>query len=198
MIVSLEGTLAQKRPARIVVNVSGVGYELFVPLCTYDRLPAEGEPCRILVYHHFTDSDQRLFGFLAEEEREMFVRLLSVSGVGPKLAVSALSGLPVQDLKRALGAGDVKRISSISGIGKKTAERIIVELRDKISKGDLFAAGPNADSPLAGDSRFRDATLALGALGYKPEAARKMVESIATSAPKNASVEDLIRRALTR
>lgn len=197
MITFLDGTLVEKQPARIVVNVGGVGYEVFIPLCTFDRLPPEGGNCRILTYHHITDADQKLFGFFTEDEREMFTRLLTISGVGPKLAVSALSGLPVRELKTALINGDVKRISSISGIGKKTAERIIVELRDKFSQGDLLDSlgGANADPS---DGRLRDAALALGSLGYKLDDAQKMIKAIAINLTPNTTVEDLIRLALTK
>lgn len=198
MITFLEGRLEQKQPARIVLNVGGVGYEVFIPLCSYDRLPGEGAVCRILTYHHMTDSDQRLFGFLDEEEREMFIRLLTISGVGPKLAISALSGLPVRELKSALINGDVGRISSISGIGKKTAERIIVELRDKFTRGEQLDTLAGSGDAGAGDVRLRDAALALGALGYRPEDARKMIRSIASGLKPEMSVEDIIRLALTR
>jgi Holliday junction DNA helicase RuvA len=197
MITFLEGKLDYKQPARIVMNIGGVGYEVFIPLCSYDRLPPEGEPCRILTYHHITDAGQKLFGFFIEEEREMFTRLLTISGVGPKLAISALSGLPVRELKTALINGDVKRISSISGIGKKTAERIIVELRDKFTQGeqlDAFAGGEGE----FGDNRLRDAALALGALGYKLDDAQKMIKSVSIKLTPEMNVEDLIRLALTK
>lgn len=196
MITYLEGRLDEKQPARIVMDVTGVGYEVFIPLCSYDRLPPEGDTCRILTYHHITDADQKLFGFFDEEEREMFTRLLSISGVGPKLAISALSGLPVRELKTALINGDVKRISSISGIGKKTAERIIVELRDKFSSGEQLDALAGGEGEL-GDTRLRDAALALGALGYKPDDTQKMVKAIAIELTPDMTVEDLIRLALT-
>ena len=137
MITFLEGKLDSKQLAHVVMNVGGVGYEVTIPLSSYDQLPLEGESCRILTYHHITDVSQKLFGFCTDEEREMFRRLLTISGVGPKLAVSALSGLPVRELKNALINGDVKRISSISGIGKKTAERVILELRDKLKLDSL-------------------------------------------------------------
>jgi len=196
MITFLEGTLDEKQPARIVMNLGGLGYEIFIPLCTYDRLPAEGESCRILTYHHITDSSQKLFGFFNDEERNMFTRLLTISGIGPKIAVSALSGLPVRELKSALINGDVKRISSISGIGKKTAERIIVELRDKFSKGELLdsVAGESG----LGDQRVRDAALALAALGYKFDVAQKMLKTSALKLTPEMSVEDLVRLALTK
>ena len=197
MITFLEGTLELKQPARIVLNVGGVGYEVFIPLCSYDRLPPEGEVCRILIYHHITDSSQKLFGFGVEEERDMFVRLLTISGIGPKLAVGALSGMPVRELKSALINGDVKRISSISGIGKKTAERIVVELRDKFSKGEQLDALSGGVAEM-GDTRLRDAALALGALGYKFDVAQKMIQGVAKKMTPATTVEELIRFALTK
>jgi Holliday junction DNA helicase RuvA len=197
MITFLEGKLDNKELARIVMNVGGVGYEVFIPLSSYDQLPLQGENCRILIYHHITDASQKLFGFCNEEEREMFIRLLTISGVGPKLAVSALSGLPVRELKNALVNGDIKRISSISGIGKKTAERIVVELRDKFSHTEQLDAFAPADV-VGGDSRMRDAALALGSLGHKPDDAAKMIKSVAGKLTPKMTVEDLIRLALTR
>jgi len=197
MITFLEGILEEKQPARIVLNVGGVGYEVFIPLCSFDRLPPEGEMCRILIYHHITENDQRLFGFSTDEEREMFTRLLTISGVGPKLAISTLSGMPVRELKVALINGDVKRISSISGIGKKTAERIIVELRDKFSQGEQIEALGGAHAN-ASDTRLRDAALALSALGYKADDARKMIEAITVKLTPGMTVEEIIRMALTK
>ena len=197
MITFLEGQLDDKQPARIVMNVGGVGYEVFIPLCSYDRLPPEGDACRILIYHHITDSSQKLFGFFVEEEREMFTRLLTISGIGPKLAISALSGLPVRELKMALINGDVKRISSISGIGKKTAERIVIELRDKFTKGEQLDAFSGGEGEL-GDRRLRDAALALAALGYKLDDAQKMIKSVSLKITPEMTVEDLIRLALTK
>lgn len=197
MITFLEGLLDEKQPARIVMNVGGVGYEVFIPLSSYDRLPPEGGTCRILTYHHITDADQRLFGFSTDEERDMFTRLLTISGIGPKLAISALSGLPVRELKNALINGDVKRIASISGIGKKTAERIIVELRDRFSKGeqlDALAGGEGDHS----DGRLRDAALALGALGYKLDDAQKMIKGLSGKLTPETTIEELIRLALTK
>ena len=197
MITFLEGKLDEKQLARVIMNVGGVGYEVAIPLSSYDQLPAEGETCRILTHHHITDADQRLFGFCTEDEREMFTRLLTISGVGPKLAISALSGLPVRELKSALVNGDIKRISSISGIGKKTAERIVVELRDKFGAPDQLDAFAPVETA-GGDSRMHDAALALGALGHKPDDAAKMVKAVAKKITSKTTVEDLIRMALTR
>lgn len=197
MITFLEGKLRTKQLARIEMNISGVGYEVFIPLSSYDSLPLEGDNCRILTYHHITDADQKLFGFCTDDEREMFMKLLTISGVGPKLAISALSGLPVRELKNAIVTGDIKRVSSISGIGKKTAERIIVELRDKFSSGEQLDALAGGDGELD-DTRLRDAALALGALGYKPDDIQKMIKAIATQLTPETTVEDLIRLALTK
>lgn len=197
MITFLEGKLQTKQLARIEINAGGVGYEVFIPLSSYDQLPLEGESCLILTYHHITDADQKLFGFCTEDEREMFTRLLTINGVGPKLAVSALSGLPVRELKNALINGDIKRISSISGIGKKTAERIVVELRDKFDTGEQLDAFAPAEAA-SGDHRLRDAALALGALGHKPDDAAKMIKGVAKKLTPEMTVEDLIRLALTK
>lgn len=194
MITFLDGILEEKQPARVVMNVGGVGYEVAVPLSSFDKLPPAGETVRLLIYHHITDSSQALFGFASDEERRMFAMLLGISGIGPKIAVSALSGLSVRELKSALVESDVKRISSISGIGKKTAERVIVELRDKFTAGETLEAQAGADAE-PGDHRLRDAALALVSLGYKQDDARKMIKKVGVDA--DISVEGLIRKALT-
>ncbi|MCU0857853.1 MAG: Holliday junction branch migration protein RuvA [Pontiellaceae bacterium] len=194
MITFLEGLLEEKQPGRVVINVGGVGYEAHVPLSSFDRLPPEGVKTRILIYHHITEVSQVLFGFSTAEERRMFILLLGVSGIGPKIAISALSGLSVRDLKTALIESDIKRLSSISGIGKKTAERIVVELRDKFSGGEAFETLAGTGG-LPGDSRLRDAALALISLGYKQDDARKMIKVIRLEPAT--SVEDLVRMALT-
>ncbi|MDF7826952.1 Holliday junction branch migration protein RuvA [Pontiellaceae bacterium B12227] len=197
MITFLEGKLDTKQLGRIVMNVSGVGYEVLIPLSSYDGLPLEGESCRILIHHHITDADQKLFGFCNEDEREMFLKLLTISGVGPKLAIAALSGLPVRELKNALINGDTKRISTISGIGKKTAERIVMELRDKFDHSEQLDAFAPIEAA-GGDNRMRDAALALTALGQKPDDATKMIQGIAKKMTPDMTVEDLIRMALTK
>lgn len=198
MITFLQGKVADKQPTRVVIDVNGVGYEVFIPLSSYDRLPAAGETCRILTYDHVREDAHQLFGFMTEDERGMFLLLLGITGIGPKLALSALSGLTVRELRLAVTQNDVKRLGTISGVGKKLAERMVIELRDKISDADALeaAAGP-ADGP-AGDGRTRDAVLALIALGFKQNAAREMVASILKVKPdKNLSVEDIVRKALS-
>lgn len=194
MIAFLNGRLAEKHPTRIVMDVGGVGYEVFIPLSSYDSLPAGGEPCRVLTYHHVREDAQVLFGFMTESERSMFKLLMGTTGIGPKLALSALSGLSVRDLKAAIVTGDTKSLSSISGIGRKVAERLIVELKDKITDGEAFEAVAGGDE--SGDSVSRDAVLALVALGYKQDQARRMVLDVVKAGGECSTVEDLVRRAL--
>ncbi len=195
MIAFLDGTVVEKQPTRVVLDVQGVGYEIFIPLSSFDRLPATGERCRLLTHDHVREDAHLLFGFLTPAERQMFGLLLNVSGIGPKLALSALSGLSVRELKASLVGGDLKRLASISGIGKKTAERMIVELKDKFSAGEALEAlaGPADASEM--DMTLRDAIAALVSLGYKQDDARKLVLSVRQMLP-DASVEVLIKKAL--
>ncbi|MBL7115312.1 MAG: Holliday junction branch migration protein RuvA [Kiritimatiellae bacterium] len=196
MITFLDGTIEDKQPTRVEMNVGGVGYEVLIPLSTYDRLPHSGERVRILTYDHVREDARLLFGFMTDDERSLFLLLLGISGVGPKLALSALSSLSVRDIKAAVVEGDARRLSGISGVGRKTAERIIVELRDKIDAGEaLEVVAGGVGTP--GDGVLRDAALALTALGYKRDEAFKMVKkAIGDDTPDN--VEDVIRRALAR
>ena len=198
MITFLRGELVEKQPTRAVLDVGGVGYEVLIPLSSYDRLPMVGEACKILTVDHVREDSHQLFGFMTETEREMFGLLMGITGIGPKLALSALSGLSVRDLKAAVVEGDVKRISSISGVGKKMAERIVVELRHKLSAGDALEAIAGADGDAEGNAELRDAVLALVALGYKQDDARKMVTKVTGSHPEAADVEAIIKFALSK
>ncbi|HRZ11306.1 MAG TPA: Holliday junction branch migration protein RuvA [Kiritimatiellia bacterium] len=195
MITFLEGRLVEKDPTRVVLNVQGVGYEVFIPLSSYDRLPAPGEPARLLTYDHVREDLHALYGFMTEDERRLFLLLMSVSGIGPRLALTALSGLSVRDLKAAVAQGDIKRLSSISGIGKKTAERMVVELRDKLTAGEALeaVAGAAAGEP---DARLRDAILALVSLGYKQADAQKRVRDVLPGVGPKTTVEEIVRKAL--
>jgi Holliday junction DNA helicase RuvA len=198
VITFVEGMLVEKQPGRAVMNVHGVGYELAIPLSTFDRLPDENQPCRLLTHFHVREDAQELFGFLTEGERQLFRMLLAVSGIGPKTAMSALSGLPARDFRAAIVGGDIKRLSSISGIGKKTAERMVVELRDKLSAGEALEAVTGGAPATPGDLRQRDAILALVSLGYKQADAQKRVVETAEKLGPAAPVEELIRRSLGR
>lgn len=197
MIAFLEGKIDDKQPTRLLLNVGGVGYEILIPLSSYDRLKKVGEHCRIIIYDHIREDQHVLFGFMSEAERKMFTLLLSISGVGPKLALSALSGMSVRELKISIVDGDVKRISSISGIGKKMAERIAVELRHKISASEALEAVAGSEGVV--DSKLSDSVMALIALGYKQEVAHKKASAVmAKSIGMELSVEDIIKQALSK
>lgn len=197
MITFLEGALVEKDPTRIVLNVGGVGYEVFIPLSSYDKLPAPGGECRVLTYDHVREDTHALYGFLTADERGMFLRLMDVSGIGPRLALTALSGLSVREIKAAVVRGDVARLSSVSGIGKKTAERIVVELRDKIDDGEAMEAIAPGGAPEE-NARMRDAILALISLGYKQADAQKLVQGVVRVLGPDATVEETVRKALAR
>ena len=198
MITFLQGTLVEKEPDRAVINVGGVGYAVLIPLSSYDRLPMAESPVKLLTYHHVREDAQILYGFATEAERDMFNRLLSVSGVGPKLALTALSGLSVRELKVSIVGADIKRLSGISGIGKKTAERMVVELKDKFSAGEALEATAGIDESMPGEVRLRDTVMALISLGYKQVEALKLARAAAEKLGPDAPVEDLIRRSLAR
>ena len=197
MIVFLDGVLEQKEPTRVVVNVGGVGYEAAIPLSSYDRLPAAGQRVRILTVPVVREDAHLLFGFMTAEERDLFLQLTSVNGIGPKLGLAVLSGLSVRDLKAAIAAGDVKRLSGISGIGKKTAERLVLEMRDKLGKGEIAAALTAGHAPGPADAKLRDAYLALVSLGYKPADAQRMVKDVAGQIAPDATLEDMLRQVLS-
>jgi Holliday junction DNA helicase RuvA len=196
MIAFLHGTLVEKTPSVVTLDVGGVGYEVFISLNTYDRLPATGSPCRLLTHHHIREDAQILFGFVQPEEKTMFERLLDVNGVGPKLALGVLSGLTVSELAVAIADGDTKRISSVHGIGKKTAERIVIELRDKVNPLEALAS-KTADGASA-NAVLRDTVLALTSLGFQQDQARKMAQAAHDAEPAIADTETLLRKALGR
>jgi len=196
MIAFLHGKLAEKTPSLIWLDVHGVGYEVLVSLSTYDRLPATGADCRLLIHHHIREDAQVLFGFAQAEEKAMFERLIGVNGVGPKLALSVLSGLTVAELTSAIAESNIKRISAVHGIGKKTAERIVVELRDKVDPLAAFAAA-SAGGGDAKSAMVRDALLALGSLGFPQDQARKMVQAALDATPSIDDTEALLRKALS-
>jgi Holliday junction DNA helicase RuvA len=190
MITFVRGTLVEKQPTRAVLDVGGVGYEVFIPLSSYDRLPQTGEVCRVLTVHHVREDAQQLFGFMTEEERGAFQLLLGITGIGPKLALSALSGLTVRELKAAVVEGDVKRLSSIQGVGRKMA--------DRIGAAEALEAVAGADPEATETLLMRDAVLALVALGYTQEVARKMVMRLPQADLQGKAAEDVIKMALAR
>jgi Holliday junction DNA helicase RuvA len=197
MITFLEGIIEDKQPTHVVLNVGGVGYEVIISLSSYDRLPGFGEKVRLLTHDHIREDAHQLFGFMTADERRVFTLLLGVSGIGPKIALSALSGMTVRELKVAIKDGDIKRLSAISGIGKKTAERMIVELRDKFGDGEILAAGAGGNPELESDIKLRDAVLALISLGYKRTEAQELVVRVVRQPTMvGADVEAIVRKAL--
>lgn len=196
MITFLEGELAEKEPARIVLNVAGIGYELLIPISTFDKLPPSGTRLRILTWLRIAEDAHTLYGFTTDTERKLFLLLMNVSGIGPKTALAALNGLSPRDLKAAIATNDIKRISSISGIGKKTAERIVLELKDKITDAEILEATAGAEPASPEDLRTRDAILALISLGYKQTDAQTLIRQILPDLPPTAPVQEIIRRAL--
>jgi Holliday junction DNA helicase RuvA len=195
MIVYLRGILAEKSPTAVVVECGGVGYGALIPLSTYDRLPATGEETKLFTYHAVREDDELLFAFSTPAERDMFMLVNGVSGVGPKTALAVLSGFSIGDLQLAISQSDAKRIASVKGIGKKTAERIVVELKDKVNPIEALAASSAATSKEQG-AVLRDAMLALAALGFGEDAARKMVSDVLESDPGVNDTETVIKRAL--
>ena len=196
MIAFLNGILDQKHPTSVVLDVQGVGYAVLIPLGTYDRLPAIGERCRLLVHHHIREDGQLLCGFATEEERRMFELLIGISGIGPKLALGVLSGLSVAELRAAIAEGNCKRLSGVRGVGKKTAERIVVELRDKIDPAEALASRAVAKGDTAGATVLRDTVLALAALGFPQDQARKMVQAALDAGADTTDTEALLKLAL--
>ena len=194
MIAFLRGRVLDKQPNRIIVDVQGVGYELHVPLSTYYDIGEEGSEVSVRVYTHVREDALQLFGFLTELERQLFERLISINGIGPKLAIAVLSGLDPRELVAAVQRGDVARLVSIPGVGKKTAERIVLELRDRLQQ---LAVPVMASTPAStGADRLRiDLVSALQNLGYHRPQAEKAVESTLGSLP-DATFEQALRQVL--
>jgi len=197
VIAFLEGTLAEALPTQIVVNVHGIGYQILIPVSSYERLPQPGAPVKILTHLAVREDAHVLYGFLTPGERDLFRLLLHhVTGVGPKIALAVLSGLPVEMFKAAVVAGDISAISKISGVGKKTAERIVLELKDKLGVAAEWEASSAKNAPSEADVRMHDAVLALISLGYKQVDAHKAVRRVLDLSDSAPSAEELIRQAL--
>ena len=177
MIAFIRGRVLEKQPNRIVVDVHGVGYELHVPLSTYYDIGDEGSEVSLRVHTHVREEALQLYGFLTVLEQQVFERLIAISGIGPKLAIATLSGIETRELVAAVQRGDVARLTNVPGIGKKTAERIILELKDKLARV-VVPAGIDVAALDAPEDRLRDDLVsALQNLGYHRPAAEKAVES---------------------
>jgi len=199
MIAFLAGSLAAKTPGLAVVDVHGVGYAVHVPLSTYNRLGEVGSPVRLLTYLAIRENAQDLYGFLTAGERDLFERLIDVNGVGPKLGLSVLSATEPAGFRRAVLTGDVKALSRIPGVGKKTAERLIMELGDSFqAKGELAELGlPGSGAGAMSDSRT-EAVLALVSLGFRQPDAAQAVRKAVASLGQGATTESLLKEALRK
>src|ERR1043165_9079811 len=198
MITFLNATLTAALPTQAIVDVRGVGYEVFIPLSSYDKLPAAGQPVQILTHLHVREDAQILYGFMTAAERDLFRLLVNnVSGIGPKLALAVLSGMSVSNFKAAVVNSDTTAISKISGIGKKTAERIVLELKDKLGVAAAWEAATAAHAPTPEQEQANEAVLALIALGYKQIDAPKAVRDLQAQGEAG-SAEDLVKLALKK
>jgi len=199
MITFLDGKLVSALPTQAIVDVGGVGYEVFIPLASYDKLPAVGQPVRILTHLHVREDAQVLYGFMTPAERDLFRLLVNnVSGIGPKLALAVLSGLSVNNFKTAVVNSDIASLSKISGLGKKTAERIVLELKDKLGVAAAWEAASTMHAPTPEQEQANEAVLALIALGYKQIDAHKAVRELQEEGEAKAAAEDLVKLALKR
>ena len=199
VVTFLHGKLIDILPTQIAVDVHGVGYELLIPLSSFDKLPGLGHEVKILTHLAIREDAHVLYGFMTPGERDLFRLLINtVSGIGPKIALNVLSGMSVTAFRGAVANADVKSLSQISGVGKKTAERIVVELKDKFGQSGAWEAASAARSISAADQKINDAILALMALGFKQVEAHDAVRAAASVLGPDAAVENLVRACLKK
>ena len=194
MISSLTGTLKFKSPTEVVVEVAGVGYAVTIPLSTYERLGAPNDTVTLLTHLHVREDALQLFGFASNEERSAFRQLISISGIGPKIAQAILSGIAVGELRRYIVSGNSSALTSIPGVGKKTAERLILELKDRVDKSSGYSDTVTS-TPSAIDARA-EALAALLSLGYNRAAAESAIRKAIVAEGAQPSIEQLIKSAL--
>ena len=197
MIAHLHGVVAVKTVEQVVVDVHGVGYQVAVPLSTYYSLPELQEPVTLLTTMHVREDAMRLYGFATEEERALFELLVGVSSIGPRLALNMLSSIQAQELQQSIAYGDVARLQTIPGIGRKTAERVVLELQEKVGlvQASVGVAMPTAMA-LDGDQLIGDAVSALLNLGYKRGEAEKAVRAVHADTDESLAIETLLKDAL--
>jgi holliday junction DNA helicase RuvA len=202
MITSISGILVSATPLTAIIEVGGFGYEVHIPVTTAERLPPPGQPAKLHTLAVYREDAQTLYGFTTDEERDFFRMLVEkVTGVGPKMALSVLSKLSLPTLKGAIAAGDVALLAKCPGIGKKTAERLVIELRDQVNPADLGAipaakSSSNQSALAPAENKIRDAVMALIALGYKAADADRAVRQAWVAHGSTASTETLIKKAL--
>lgn len=199
MITFLKGKLVEALPTQAIVDVHGVGYEVLIPLSSFDKLPAPGGDVLLLTHLAVREDAHVLYGFMTTAERDLFRLLINtVSGIGPKIALNVLSGMNVTAFRGAVAGGDVKALSQISGVGRKTAERIVVELKDKIGAAGAWEAASDQRTLGAAEQKVNDAVLALMALGFKQPEAHDAVRVAQTLLGDTATIEELVRACLKK
>jgi holliday junction DNA helicase RuvA len=199
MITFLHGKLVEALPTQAIVEVQGVGYGVLIPLSSFDRLPQPGAEVKLLTHLAVREDAHTLYGFMTSPERDLFRLLINtVSGIGPRTALNVLSGMSVTTFRGAVANGDVKALSQISGVGRKTAERIVVELKDKIGAAGAWEASSEQRGLSAADQKLADAVAALVALGFKQADAHETVRGVQAVLGLQATVEDLVRASLKK
>jgi len=199
MITFLQGKLVEALPTQVIIDVNGVGYEALIPLSSFDKLPQPGDTVKLLTQLVIREDTHTLYGFMTGAERDLFRLLINtVSGIGPKTALNILSGMNPVAFRGAVANGDVKSLSQISGVGKKTAERIVVELRDKIGVAGAWEAASAKHALTPEDQKSNDAVLALMALGFRQIEAHDAVRAAQAMLGVKATVEDLVRACLKK
>jgi Holliday junction DNA helicase RuvA len=199
MITFIQGKLIEALPTQVIVEANGIGYEVLMPLSSFDKLPQPGAPIKILTHLVIREDAHTLYGFMTAAERELFRLLINtVSGIGPKIALNVLSGISVTAFRGAVANQDVKALSQISGVGKKTAERIVVELKDRIGAAGAWEALSAQRALSPEDQKVNDAALALMALGFKQVEAHESIRKAQAMLGTQATVEDLVRSCLRK
>lgn len=199
MITFLHGRLVDALPTQVVVEVHGVGYEILIPLSSFDRLPALGQEIHLLTHLVVREDAHTLYGFVTAAERELFRLLIhTVTGIGPRIALNVLSGMPPASFRAAVAAGDIRALSQISGVGRKTAERIIVELKDKVGSTAALESSGAGRGATPAEQSVHDAVLALVALGFKQPEAFETIRTVQAALGPQATVEQLVRAGLKK
>ena len=199
MISFLRGKLVETLPTQLIVEAGGLGYEILIPLSSYDKLPAPGQEVKVLTHLVVREDSHTLYGFMTAGERDLFRLLINtVSGIGPKIALNILSGISVTAFRGAVASGDVKALSQVSGVGRKTAERIVVELKDKVGAAGAWEAASAQRALSPEDQKLNDAVLALLALGFKQIEAHEAVRKAQSALGPQATIEDLVRTCLKK
>ena len=203
MIVTIIGTILEQSPLTVVIETGGLGYEINIPLSTAEKLPNIGKECSLFIHAVYREDSAVLYGFISRNDRDFFRLLVEkVSGIGPKIGISILSRMSVELLQNAIICSDVSLLSKCPGIGKKTAERLVIELKDMVGPQDSNSIQSNNSAPvtLPNDqnySNFKDAVSSLIALGYKPADSDKLIRGAIAKLSASASVEEIIRKALS-